>query len=100
MKISVTTSEYLKDRIERIKISKTFKELLDRATPEQITEVENTLLWHLNRTLNDQRSQLKFVFRKKTPEIAETANLVVDSFHMHLLRYKALNANETSIKEE
>jgi len=94
MKISETTTEYLNDRIERIKVSKTFKEILENATPEQIKEVEGTLLWHLNRTLNDQRSQLKFVFQKKTPEIAETANLVVDSFHMHLLKHKALNANK------
>lgn len=99
MKISETTTEYLNDRIERIKISKTFKEILEKASPEQVKEVESTLLWHLNRTLNDQRSQLKFVFRKKTPEIAETANLVVDSFHMHLLKYKALNSNEHTNEE-
>lgn len=99
MRISETTIEYLNDRIERIMISKTFKEVLENATSEQIKEVTNTLLWHLNRTLNDQRSQLKFVFRKKTPEIAETANLVVNGFHMHLLKYKALNINEKTNEE-
>lgn len=100
MKVTFSTQEYLDDRVKRIMTSKTFTEVLGTASPEQVEEIRKTLDWHIARTLNDQKSQMKFVFRKKTPEIAETASLVVDHFSLRLLKYKALGGNDAVESKE
>jgi len=100
MKMSKTTAEYVADRVDRMMLS--LDNILSNSefTKEQkVEEVEKMLTWHIGRTLNDQKSQIKFVMKKKAPDVANVANLVVDSFNMRLLPYKALNKGTTQDQE-
>ena len=96
MKMSKTTAEYVADRVERMMLS--LDNILsnpDFSKEQKVEEARKMMTWHVGRTLNDQKGQIKFVMKKKAPEeVANIANLVVDSFNMRLLPYKALNHAE------
>ncbi len=83
--------DYVSDRVERMMMS------LDRIysnpefTPEMRKEETNRMLtWHIVRTLNDQKSQIKFVIARKAPELASAVNVIISYFKMRLLENKSL----------
>ena len=83
--------DYVADRVERMMMS------LDRIyfnpefTPEKRKEETNRMLtWHIVRTLNDQKSQIKFVIARKAPELASAVNVIISYFKMRLLENKSL----------
>ena len=85
------SSEYIKDRVERVMESITKIDSNSHLTSDQRTEeIRQTLIWHIARTLFDQKSQLKFVMSRKVPEMAITAKLVIDQFNMHLSAHKRM----------
>jgi len=91
MKMSRTTAEYVADRVDRMMLSIDKIMQSEMSDDDKRNEIGKMLTWHVGRTLNDQKSQMKFVMKKKIPELASTANLVIDSFSMHLLPFKSLN---------
>jgi hypothetical protein len=94
MRMDTSTEDYVKDRVDRIELSYERITSNPEFTESQMKEERNRMLtWHIFRTLNDQKSQIKFVLTRKAPEIANIVSLILTSFKMRLLENKSLQRN-------
>ena len=94
MRMNTSTADYVKDRVDRMKLSyERINSNPEFTESQKKEEIDRMLTWHINRTLNDEKSQIKFVLTRKAPEIANIVSVIINSFNMHLLENKSLQRN-------